>query len=364
MTDKKTRIVSNLLSLMLGAGLGAGCYRAIERIQHGGEQRIELEVPPEEVGGGVIINESEGSGMKLTATKLSSTEYAANGVSAQAESAYTLTATVMPSDATNKKVDWSVTFVNPSSSWATGKVITDYVTIMPSADGALSAVVTNLGEFGEQIKVTVTSRDNSGAYATCTVDYVQKVRNLTMSVGEISLQNGAETEVPFEFDVSLDADGLLESNGPGGVIEISYEFSEVYTISGDYVFEGRNEWTGLFLSGDEFRFELTLSETEEYSLYFDRTIFLSDSANGRVVEINGTDTDSAPEAMSDLISSWDVMELFVPFQDGTISCLILGYSLYSNYLNEKIFFESEVRFVMAEDTSVQNVTLDKGAIEF
>ena len=364
MTDKKTRIVSNLLSLMLGAVVGAGCYRAIERILHGGKQRIELEVPAETDGGGVIINESEGSGMKLTATKLSSTEYAANGVSAQAESAYTLTATVMPSDATNKKVDWSVTFVNPSSSWATGKVITDYVTIMPSADGALSAVVTNLGEFGEQIKVTVTSRDNSGAYATCTVDYVQKVRNLTMSVGEISLQNGAETEVPFEFDVSLDADGLLESNGPGGVIEISYEFSEVYTISGDYVFEGRNEWTGLFLSGDEFRFELTLSETEEYSLYFDRTIFLSDSANGRVVEINGTDTDSAPEAMSDLISSWDVMELFVPFQDGTISCLILGYSLYSNYLNEKIFFESEVRFVMAEDTSVQNVTLDKGAIEF
>lgn len=363
MTDKKTRIVSNLLSLMLGAVVGAGCYRAIERILHGGKQRIELEVPAE-TDGGVIINESEGSGMKLTATKLSSTEYAANGVSAQAESAYTLTATVMPSDATNKKVDWSVTFVNPSSSWATGKVITDYVTIMPSADGALSAVVTNLGEFGEQIKVTVTSRDNSGAYATCTVDYVQKVRNLTMSVGEISLQNGAETEVPFEFDVSLDADGLLESNGPGGVIEISYEFSEVYTISGDYVFEGRNEWTGLFLSGDEFRFELTLSETEEYSLYFDRTIFLSDSANGRVVEINGTDTDSAPEAMSDLISSWDVMELFVPFQDGTISCLILGYSLYSNYLNEKIFFESEVRFVMAEDTSVQNVTLDKGAIEF
>lgn len=29
MTDKKTRIVSNLLSLMLGAGIGAGCYRAI-----------------------------------------------------------------------------------------------------------------------------------------------------------------------------------------------------------------------------------------------------------------------------------------------------------------------------------------------
>ena len=52
MTDKKTRIVSNLLSLMLGAGIGAGCYRAIERILHGGKQKIELEVPAETDGGG------------------------------------------------------------------------------------------------------------------------------------------------------------------------------------------------------------------------------------------------------------------------------------------------------------------------
>ena len=183
MTDKKTRIVSNLLSLILGAGIGAGCYRAIERIQHGGEQRIELEAPPEEVGGGVIINESEGSGMQLTATKLSSTEYAANGVSTQAESAYTLMATITPSDATNKKVDWSVTFVNPSSSWATGKVITDYVTITPSADGALSAVVECKKAFGEQIKVTVTSRDNAEVTANCTVDYVKKVVEHMLDIG-------------------------------------------------------------------------------------------------------------------------------------------------------------------------------------
>ena len=54
MTDKKTRIVSNLLSLMLGAGIGAGCYRAIERILHGVKQKIELEVPAETDGGGNI----------------------------------------------------------------------------------------------------------------------------------------------------------------------------------------------------------------------------------------------------------------------------------------------------------------------
>ena len=50
MTDKKTRVLSNLLSLVL-AGIGAGCYRAIEQITQG-TQKIEMEAPPEEVGGG------------------------------------------------------------------------------------------------------------------------------------------------------------------------------------------------------------------------------------------------------------------------------------------------------------------------
>ena len=36
MTDKKTRIVSNLLSLKLGAVVGAGCYRVIDQMKENG----------------------------------------------------------------------------------------------------------------------------------------------------------------------------------------------------------------------------------------------------------------------------------------------------------------------------------------
>lgn len=128
MTDKKTRIVSNLLSLVLGAGIGAGVYAIKEQITHGGNERVEMEAPSEDVGGGVIFNKPEGNGMQLTATKLLSSEYDEYGVSAIAETAYTLTATITPSDATNKKVDWSIAFKNGSSAWASGKTITDYVT--------------------------------------------------------------------------------------------------------------------------------------------------------------------------------------------------------------------------------------------
>ena len=120
MTDKKTRIVSNLLSLVLGAGIGAGVYAIKEQITHGGNERVEMEAPSEDVGGGVIFNEPEGNGMQLTARKLLSSEYDEYGVSELAETAYTLTATVTPANAMNKEVDWSVSFVDPTSAWASG----------------------------------------------------------------------------------------------------------------------------------------------------------------------------------------------------------------------------------------------------
>ena len=211
MTDKKTRVLSNLLSLVLGAGIGAGSYAIKEQIRRGGNERIEQEAPTELDGGGVIISESESQGMQLTASKLSSSEYAENGVSTQAESAYTLTATVKPEDAENKAVDWSIAFVNASSAWASGKSVTDYVTVTPSADGALTAVVTNLGEFGEQIKVTVTSRGNPSAKAECTVDHIQKVIEPYLTIGEIECVKGGVTEVEFETEVG--------GNGSGGVID-------------------------------------------------------------------------------------------------------------------------------------------------
>lgn len=51
MTDKKTRVLSNLLSLVLGAGIGAGCYRAIEQITQG-TQKLKWKLPRKKSGGG------------------------------------------------------------------------------------------------------------------------------------------------------------------------------------------------------------------------------------------------------------------------------------------------------------------------
>lgn len=117
-------------------------------------------------------------------------------------SSYTLTATVVPATATDPSVDWSVSWKNPSSTWANGKSASDYITV--SANG-LSATVTLKAAFGEQAVVTVRSYSDSDVYATCTVDYVQRLSiphgGGYMDVNRI-YQNG-HTDQYFSFGSSM-----------------------------------------------------------------------------------------------------------------------------------------------------------------
>lgn len=184
--------------------------------------------------GGAIIGESVGSGVKVMSAKIAPENYAANGVSAQAETAYTLTATVLPEKASNKAVDWAVSFVNPSSAWATGKTVTDYVTVTPTADGALTANVECLQAFDEQIKVTVTSRNNAEATATCLVDYAERVAGytLTLTNGGVTISSSdPEYTVTGNSSVSISKGEYTKTVGT-----IEENFTGTYVIRGNASF--------------------------------------------------------------------------------------------------------------------------------
>lgn len=86
-----------------------------------------------------------------------------------------LTATLLPATTQDKTVDWAVTFVNPNSAWAKGKNAADYVSVVPTSDGALTANVSAKAGFGEQVKITVTSRVNENATAYCVADYGKRL---------------------------------------------------------------------------------------------------------------------------------------------------------------------------------------------
>lgn len=150
--------------------------------------------------GGAVITEGESHGMKLMSTRIAPEDYDEYGISPMAETAYLLTATITPANATNKAVDWTIAFVNAESEWATGKTVTDYVTVTPTADGALTANVECLQAFGEQVRVTVTSRDNTSVKANATVDYTEKLSAVKATFGSTVLSNGMTKS--FDLDAS------------------------------------------------------------------------------------------------------------------------------------------------------------------
>lgn len=172
--------------------------------------------------GGAIITEGEASGMKLMSMKIAPENYDEYGISPMADTAYQLTATITPENATNKAVDWTIAFVNAESEWATGKTVTDYVTVTPTSDGALTANVECLQAFGEQVRVTVTSRDNTAVKANATVDYTEKLSAVKATFGSTVLSNG----MTKSFD--LDASGQ-----PAEVWTFDYTTS-AHTIADEY----------------------------------------------------------------------------------------------------------------------------------
>lgn len=132
---------------------------------------------------GMYVSESEESGVSMISAQLLSAEFDEYGVSPLADTACTLTATVSPTYTTNPVVEWTISWVNASSEWATGKNVSDYVTIATSGDYFQTAVVSCNQAFGEQIKIRATAASNAAAYAECTVDYAERIVGGSITLG-------------------------------------------------------------------------------------------------------------------------------------------------------------------------------------
>ncbi len=198
------------------------------------EEQTQPETPTN-ISGGTHVNVTEENGIGLKSAAIAEEDYAANGVSAQAESAYTLTAEVTPSAATYKELIWTTAW-NASDGWAAGKEVSDYVTVTPS-DDTLSATVACAAPFAVQIQITVTYKHNSNVNATCTVDYRQKYQNaftgyiaLDITSGKkANFSSGADTRISIDFPFAEQAH-LSYLGTRNGEISITAQGNDVYTL--------------------------------------------------------------------------------------------------------------------------------------
>lgn len=161
---------------------------------------------------GFIVDTEETNGVSLAMTPLLASEYEENGVSAQAESAVTITATVLPEYATNKTLVWELSFVEPMSedgaawftTWDTlGYTINDLVTVTVSED-TLSASVACMDAFGAQMQLKVSSQADTSVYAIVLLDYAVRIQSAT-----IMSQNGpvAVNSYPMEHVGAFNGSG-------------------------------------------------------------------------------------------------------------------------------------------------------------
>ena len=215
----KKRIVTMVVAML---SLVALCFSMVACSTPTTEQSNEANKPTNEtiLAGGMQVGEVQDYGIKLMSASIPVTSYADYGVAAIAETAVTINATIEPIDAANHGIDWTLAWSNPSSTWATGKTVTDYVNISSSGK---SATVSCIQPFGQQIIVKATSQDNPDVSAVCTLEYAQKVTAASLNIGNIAVNFGGSTEVKYEVCPTV--------TGSGGVINANVTTNDVYTIA-------------------------------------------------------------------------------------------------------------------------------------
>lgn len=173
---------------------------------------------PEAENAGVIVTPQE-PGEDPAPLSLSS------GIATVAADDVTSVPVTVTSSNPDERITWSIAFNNPDSTWATGKTVTDYVTVTPTSDGALTATVSVSQEFQEQIIVTATSRIDTTASVSCTVDYKDRYKlaggySIEYTENESSF-NGYETT--FRAGCMSTAVGTIRDNPYRLSVDIQFE---------------------------------------------------------------------------------------------------------------------------------------------
>lgn len=114
--------------------------------------------------------------------------------------ALTVKATVLPEDATQKTLTWSLAWKTTSS-----ETISNYVTISPSAD-TLSCSITVKKGFNVPINLKATSKD--GTSATCQLDFLKQVQSFNFNSTHTNEAGDLQGSCSLDFTYTFGQDTI------------------------------------------------------------------------------------------------------------------------------------------------------------
>ena len=145
------------------------------------------------------------------------------GTTSTARAEVRIEAYVVPENANNREVDFSVAWGEGAQRSA--EPVTDYVTVTPESDGSRVATVACIKGFGDDtILITVTTRDG-GFQATCTVTYEGAPSSLKF------VYNNTEYSSSSEITVQANAEYSVKLKLVGEFGEVGEKFGDFEVVS-------------------------------------------------------------------------------------------------------------------------------------
>ena len=253
--------------LVLGAVLGVvfGMHHSTE----------DLNVSKDMSSDDIVVSATEENGIMLTSGVATT--------SADGTTTKTLTATVTPSESSRLGYTWSIAFKNPSSTWANGKAVTDYVTVTQDSSNKLKATVTYKKRFSEQILVSISCDIKPEVNAKATVDCYKELTGIDLS---FTASNAVSVSCNGINDGYYQEEGYTEGYFTSAIYGYTEEFTfGEGTIEGNVSCKFSFDNPGMNEIGCSDKFDMK-SKVESLGVFPDM-IFVSCYYNGETISVYG-----------------------------------------------------------------------------
>lgn len=220
-----------------------------------------------------------------------------------------LTATVMPADVPDKSLDWHIDWADASVT----DTISDYVTVTPTSDGALTANVTCYQSFNHDVVITAVTRVG-GMSATCMATYVGAPESVVISGNGVSATShagiGSYYALPTGSSYTFNLTG---ENGFGDVrADMSFTFSvsaEGNIITQDRKYNGNTDMN-TYVDGTQKT--LAIKDITKITNYVPNAYECSLSGNTLTIKSNSTLTTyySSSQRVSQMVTYYDSFKSF------------------------------------------------------
>lgn len=158
-----------------------------------------------------------------------------DGTTSTARAEVRIEAYVVPENANNREVDFSVAWGEGAQRSA--EPVTDYVTVTPESDGSRVATVACIKGFGDDIiLITVTTRDG-GFQATCTVTFEGAPSSLKFMYNDTEYSSSSEITVQANAEYSV----KLKLVGEFGEVGEKFGDFEVVSVTMQGKFNAKRE---------------------------------------------------------------------------------------------------------------------------